>query len=95
MTYLSGLESCPLHRRTPFGIRGVSMTQLSIARHSGCIIYNGDRYTYFPDTDELVRDDVLECQRKKKTATPSRTSQEPIPLLPHFQKHTSNPHGTD
>lgn len=70
-THLLGLDSCPLHRKTPFGMTNVSMTQLSIARHYGCIRYNGDQYTYFPDTDELVRDDVLKWQRKQKRAKPN------------------------
>jgi len=68
---LSGLDECPLHKRTPFGISNVSMTQLSIARHYGGIKYNGDSYMYFPITDELVRDDVLKWKRneEKKTTT--------------------------
>jgi len=61
---LSGLEGCTLHRRTPYGMASVSMSQLSIARHYGGIKYKGDDYTYFPVSDELVRDDVL----KWKTA---------------------------
>lgn len=61
---LSGLEGCTLHRRTPYGMANVSMTQLSIARHYGGIKYQGDDYTYFHESDELVRDDVL----KWKTA---------------------------
>ena len=70
-THLLGLDSCPLHRKTPFGMTNVSMTQLSIARHYGGIRYNGDQYTYFQDTDELVRDDVLKWQRKQKRAKPN------------------------
>jgi hypothetical protein len=56
---LVGLEACPLHRKTPFGICNVRMTQFSIARFYGAIDFNGDRFTYLPDTDELIRDDVL------------------------------------
>jgi hypothetical protein len=41
------------------GFMDVSHTQLSIARHSGGIMFNGHRYTYFPKHDELWRDDVL------------------------------------
>jgi hypothetical protein len=63
-TALFGIDQCPLHRKTPFGIRNVSMTQLSIARHYGGIKYNGEAYTYIPKTDELIRDDVLKWQRK-------------------------------
>lgn len=63
-TALTGLDDCPLHRKTPFGMTNVSMTQLSIARHSGGIKYNGDQYTYLPESDELIRDDVLKWQKK-------------------------------
>jgi hypothetical protein len=54
------LAKCPLNHDTPFVFRNVSMSQLSIARHYGGIRYNGELYTYFPQTDELVRDDVLQ-----------------------------------
>jgi len=56
---LVGLENCPLQRKTPFGICNVRMTQFSIARFYGGAKYNGDSFTYLPDTDELIRDDVL------------------------------------
>jgi hypothetical protein len=61
---LAGLDACPLHRKTPFGMTNVSMTQLSIARHYGGIKYNGESYTYLPKTDELIRNDVLKWQTK-------------------------------
>ena len=48
------------------GWRNVSMTQLSIARWSGCVTVNGDLFTYFPHTDELIRDDVLQAIAKHK-----------------------------
>jgi hypothetical protein len=63
-TLLTGLENCPLHRRTPFGIRDVSQTQFSIARYSMGCTFNGDRYVYLPPTDELIRADVLKWQKK-------------------------------
>ena len=65
---LLGVEACGLHRRTPYGMTNVSMTQLSIARHYGGCKYQGDSYTYLPHTDELIRDDVLKWQRKQKRA---------------------------
>lgn len=65
-THLDGLEGCELHTRTPYGIKGVSQTQFSIARHYGAIKFNGETYTYFPDADELVRDDVLKWKKKQK-----------------------------
>jgi len=68
---LSGLENCPLHRRTPFGMTNVSMTQFSIARHSmGCTL-NGDHYIYVPQTDELIRADVLKWKKKHEKAKPN------------------------
>lgn len=63
---LSGLDACTLHRRTPFGMTNVSMTQLSIARHYGGITYQNEAYTYFPATDELVRNDVLKWRKKEE-----------------------------
>jgi hypothetical protein len=68
MSELNGLETCDLHKRTPYGIRGVSQTQFSIARYSGGCSYNGDSYTYIPTTDELIRDDVLKWKAKQKEA---------------------------
>ena len=46
---------------------GVSQTQLSIARHFGGIFFNDEHYRYFPDTDELIRDDVVRWMKKQKT----------------------------
>jgi len=68
---LTGLDDCPLHRKTPFGIEGVSQGQFSIARHYGGIKYNGDEYTYLPLTDELIRDDVLKW-KSKNAAKPAK-----------------------
>lgn len=64
---LKGVELCGLHRRTPYGITNVSMTQLSIARHYGGCKFQGDSYTYLPDTDELIRNDVLRWKNHKKS----------------------------
>lgn len=66
MTFLDGLEDCPLSRATPFGMTDVSKTQFSIARHYGGITYNGAKYTYIPTTDELIRDDVLKWKKKNE-----------------------------
>ena len=65
-THLDGLDRCDLHKRTPYGITNVRMTQFSIARHYGAIKFNGDTFIYFPDTDELVRDDVLKWKKKSQ-----------------------------
>lgn len=41
------------------GFMDVSHTQFSIARFYGGITYQGRHYVYFPEHDELWRDDVL------------------------------------
>jgi hypothetical protein len=40
-------------------IQDVSHGYFSIARYYGGCTLNGASYTYMPDTDELVREDVL------------------------------------
>jgi hypothetical protein len=62
---LDDLDTCPLHRKTPFGVTNVSMTQLSIARYYGAINFNGFKYIYYPDTDELIREDVMKWKAKQ------------------------------
>ena len=44
---------------TALGYADVSRTQLSIARHYGGCTVQGRHYVYFPEHDELWRDDVL------------------------------------
>ena len=66
------------------GYVDVSRTQLSIARHYGGITVQGQRYTYFPATDELWRDDVLAMVhgwRKEKPAAPDAPQWEQPSLL--------------
>ena len=46
------------------GYADVSRTQLSIARHYGGITVQGRHYVYFPESDELWRDDVLALVHK-------------------------------
>jgi hypothetical protein len=51
--------------------QGVSYTQLSIALRYGGATVNNKHYTYFPETDELIREDVLNAVaklRKQKAA---------------------------
>lgn len=43
----------------PIGYMNVSRTQLSIARHYGGCTVQGRHYVYFPEHDELWRDDIL------------------------------------
>lgn len=47
---------------------GVSHTQLSIARHRGGAQLPSGPFTYIPETDELIRDDVLQAvMRDRRT----------------------------
>lgn len=72
---IEALLTSDLQRKTPFAIQGVMNTQLSIARFYGVIRYNGDGYTYMPDGDELIRDDVLKFVTKLRKK--SRKAEQP------------------
>lgn len=61
-----------LPRDTPYAIRGVSHGIFSIARHYGGAKYNGASYTYIPETDELVRDDVVKAIAKVERVTKAK-----------------------
>lgn len=76
---LLGVEACGLHKRTPYGMTNVSMTQLSIARHYGGCRFQGEDYIYLPTTDELIRHDVLRWQRKQKRAAKTANDQAHLP----------------
>lgn len=65
-THLDNLENCPLHKRTPYGVRNVTQTQFSIARFSMGCTFNGDHYVYIPPTDELIRADVLKWSKNEE-----------------------------
>lgn len=65
MNIAKRLEDCHLDRGAPFAISNVSQTQLSIARHFGGIKFHGHCYTYNPEADELVRNDVLRWLKKQ------------------------------
>lgn len=65
--YLRRKEQSMSH--APEEIHGVSMSQLSIARHYGGCKFNGHSYTYNPVTDVLVRDDVLAARAKAAKAS--------------------------
>jgi len=45
---------------------GVSMTQLSIARHYGGCKVNGKYFVYNPLDDSLIREDVVKWIAKRK-----------------------------
>lgn len=64
---LSGVGECGLHRRTPYGITNVRETIFSVSRHSGGCKFQGDDYTYLPETDELIRNDVLKWKKKQNS----------------------------
>lgn len=82
-TILDGLEECPLHKNTPFGIRNVSMSQFSIARHSGGMNFNNNHYTYWKETDELIRTDVLKWKKQQEKMTKAQAK--PKPKSKHVQ----------
>ena len=46
----------------PERIANVSMTQFSIAKHYGGIVFNGVHYVYDHATDECVREDVFRAE---------------------------------
>lgn len=72
-----------LPRGTAYGITGVSHTQFSLARHYGGVTWGGHHYTYFPELDQLWRDDVLRTvskMRRQAKAEPA-VSQHQEPLL--------------
>lgn len=60
------LQASNLERGTPFAICGVIHTQLSIARHYGGCKFMGRHYVYIPETDELLRDDVVKWLAKHR-----------------------------
>ena len=85
---LSAINASELDRDTPYGIRNVSQTQFSISRYYGGCTYNGRRYTYFAEFDELIRDDVLawivkhrKVKKKQRKAKPIRPA-----TLPNLRK---------
>lgn len=63
------------------GWRHVSHTQLSIARHYGGTNVNGVHYTYIPESDELVRDDVLAMVMKHRANALKKAAPEQGDLL--------------
>ena len=82
MINLDDIKDCPLDRKTPFGIRGVSCSQFSVARFYGMIKYNGETYIYNPVTDELIRSDVLKwaARREREDAKAAKQQQTSLPL---------------
>jgi phosphotransferase system IIB component len=50
---------------------GVSMTQLSIARHYGGCKVQGKQFVYNPLDDSLIREDIVKWIAKRKKAAKS------------------------
>jgi hypothetical protein len=69
---LKAVNESNMHRRTPFAHGGVSHSQLSIARHRGGAIVNGERYLYDGATDMLIREDVARWLNKWRVAQKRR-----------------------
>jgi len=69
-----------LHPSDNIGWRGVSHTQLSLARHHGGIKVNGRLYVYVPQADELIRHDILQRALKyqRNLAAAADESQSPV-----------------
>jgi hypothetical protein len=67
-----------LDRSAPYVIGHVSQTQLSVARRFGGCEFKGHGYCYIPETDELIRDDVLNfvAKLRKGKPIPEQKSQE-------------------
>ena len=53
-------------RDATIAYRDVSNSLLSLARHYGGTTVNGKHFVYFPETDELIRDDVLAFLHKRR-----------------------------
>jgi hypothetical protein len=76
--YINLLQESQLSKETPFLIQNVSHGMFSIARHYGGAKVQGQSYTYIPNSDELVRDDVLKFLKKsKKKPTSKNKASEP------------------
>ena len=74
---LSAINSSGLNFSVaPAIIRGVSSSQLSVARHYGGCRAFGRHYVYVPTTDELIRDDVVRLLAKiRKVAVKAKNTE--------------------
>jgi hypothetical protein len=84
MSYLTAEEvqaAQLLHQRAPYALCHVSDGFFSIARHYGGLTYNNCSYTYVPEHDECVRDDVLRMvtARRKAAAAAARADEAAAP----------------
>jgi hypothetical protein len=86
MSELEGLDLCGLHKRTPYGMTNISQTQFSIARHYGGLKFQGDSYTYLPQTDELIRDDVWRWKRRQARKAKAQAPPDTTPCSDQSEK---------
>lgn len=56
------------NKDAPIRYCNVSHTQLSIARHYGCMTVNGIMYIYDAATDTLTREDIVKADAKESKA---------------------------
>lgn len=85
-----------LSKSDNIGWRNVTYTQLSIARHYGGTNVNGVHYTYIPESDELVRDDVLKMVMKARADALKKPAKEAAPdllSLPETPVNSVKPRG--
>lgn len=66
---LTALQLSGLPQDTPFVIAHVSEGMFSVARYSGGCTYHGKPYLYAPETDELIRSDVVKWLAKYRMVT--------------------------
>ncbi len=69
MTYLTDDELAAIQtlpRDAPYMIQGVSPSVFSVARYYGRMQFHGYLYHYMPESDELVRADVLRAVAKMR-----------------------------
>lgn len=64
----------------PIGFMDVSHTQLSIARHYGGGTVRGRHYVYFPQSDELWREDILALVHGWRKEAAKQKPAEPAPI---------------
>lgn len=58
------MKTQPVKQNQPERFYRVSCGQFSIVRHYGKIKYNGATYVWEPEKDSIVREDVLEREKK-------------------------------
>ena len=73
-----------LHQRAPYALTNVSCSFFNVARHYGALTFQGCSYTYMPEHDECVRDDVLmmvaKLRKAKAKAAAPKAEQMTLPI---------------